>query len=580
MLAPEDVVPASIIPVPPSDDYYNLGSYSRLVSTSSQAAQIWFDRGLVWCYSFNHGEGYKCFEQAVAHDRNCAMAYWGLAYAVGPNYNKAWGIFDRKDLASSMKTGYNAARQANKLVSSGSATPVERALVAAIQHRFPSDQIMADYDPVNIAYDKAMREAFEQFPNDIDVMSLYVDAKMAIAQRKMFDVNTGKPIETSPVHDIIRLFKEGMKHPGARRHPGLLHFSIHFWEMSATPAIAIPGADHLRQLVPDAGHLHHMPSHLDVLIGDYRRAIATNTNAVAADNKYLAREGAKNMYSFYRMHNYHSLIYAATLCGQSQVALEALGPMESSLTEDVLRVESPPLADWLEFFLAVRIHVYIRFGMWDELIALPLYDDKNLYCVTNVMTHYGKGIAYAASGDIKNAEKERELYLAASKLVPVSRRDYPNTIVDILKVADAMLDGELEYRKGNFDKAFEHLREAIRLDDGLRYTEPWGWMVPTRHAYAALSLEQGKVEQAAQAYAEDLGLDPELTRAHQHPNNVWALHGYHECLVKLGRLAEAAIIKQQLDVAMLVADVDIKSSCFCRLGQPNGVDGLDSCCTK
>ncbi|PWY93049.1 hypothetical protein BO94DRAFT_532845 [Aspergillus sclerotioniger CBS 115572] len=326
---------------------------------------------------------------------------------------------------------------------------------------------------------------------------------------------------------------------------------------ASTPSTALRAADLLRDLVPDAGHLHHMPTHLDILVGDYRRAIASNTAAVHADNKYLALHGAKNMYSFYRLHDYHSLIYAAMLSGQRQIALQALDPMESTLTEDILTTQSPPLADWLEFFKSVRVHVYIRFGMWDEIIALPLppAEKQDLYCVTTAMTYYGKGIAYAATRNLTDADIQRELYLAAANRVPESRRDYPNRIVDVMKVATAMLNGEIEYRRDNFDVAFEHLRQAVREDDALLYTEPWGWMVPTRHAYGALLLEQGHVEEAARAYAEDLGIEDRLTRAHQHPGTVWALHGYYECLERLGRHAEARIIKQQLDVAVGVADV-------------------------
>ena len=202
--------------------------------------------------------------------------------------------------------------------------------------------------------------------------------------------------------------------------------------------------------------------------------------------------------------------------------------------------------------------------MWDEIIALPLppAEKQGLYCMTTAMTHYGKGIAYAATGNLTDADIQRELYLAAADQVPESRRDCPNRIVDVLKVATAMLNGEIEYRRGEYEVAFECLRQAVREDDALLYTEPWGWMVPTRHAYGALLLKQGHVEEAARAYAEDLGIEGRLTRAHQHPGTVWALHDDYECLGRLGRDAEAGIIKQQLDVVVGVADVDINSSCF------------------
>ncbi|KAJ5308727.1 hypothetical protein PENANT_c013G07167 [Penicillium antarcticum] len=160
------------------------------------------------------------------------------------------------------------------------------------------------------------------------------------------------------------------------------------------------------------------------------------------------------------------------------------------------------------------------------------------------MIHYGKVIAWAATGDLGKADTERDLHHAAAKTIPPTRKDFPNLITDVLKISDAMLDGKIEYRRGDYDKAFEILRRAVRADDALRYTEPWGWMVPTRHAYAALMLEQGHVEKSSQ---EDLGLEGSLTRAHQHPNNVWALRGYHECLTCLGHEPEARIIKQALD---------------------------------
>ncbi|KAE8368783.1 hypothetical protein BDV27DRAFT_153605 [Aspergillus caelatus] len=569
----------AVEPIASTAEYYDLGSLKRTITTKSPEAQEWFNRGLIWSYSFNHEEAKRCFEQAIAHDPSCAMAFWGLAYATGPNYNKSWRLFDPHDLEDSLRKCYNASRKAKELLDNITVTPIEQALINAIQARFPADHPASyDFPIVDKAYANAMKKVYQCFgDDDLDVVTLYADALMHTALRKMFHVQSGLPIAGSPVHEVRAVFDLGLQHPSADNHPGLIHFWIHYLEMSATPAVALPAADRLRHLVPDAGHMHHMPTHLDVLVGDYRRSIDSNTAAVLADEKYLAKNGAKNFYSFYRLHNYHSLVYAAMLAGQSKVALRTLDQMESSLTDDVLRVKTPPLADWLEFFKAVRIHVYIRFGLWDEIKNLPLPHDQDLYCVTTTMTHYGKGIAWAATGNVPEADKERELYHATAKRVPPTRKDFPNLISDVLKVATAMLDGEIEYRRGNYDRAFESLREAIHHDDSLMYTEPWGWMLPTRHAYAALMLEQGHVEEAAAAYAQDLGLDDALTRAHQHPNNVWALHGYHECLVRLGRKAEARIIKQQLDVALSVTDIQIKSSCFCRLGVPGTKEEVPAC---
>lgn len=188
---------------------------------------------------------------------------------------------------------------------------------------------------------------------------------------------------------------------------------IHLVEMSKTPERAIKAADYLRDLVPEAGHMSHMPSHIDVLIGDYRRALHTNLKATIADDKYYALNGGCNFYSFYRMHNYHSLVYAAMMAGQAGAAFEALSSMEATITEDMLRVKSPPMADWLEFFKSIRIHVLIRFGRWKELVNLPVPDNKQLYCTTVATTYYGKGIAYAATGDIDNSVRQRGLFRSA-----------------------------------------------------------------------------------------------------------------------------------------------------------------------
>jgi tetratricopeptide (TPR) repeat protein len=309
-----------------------------------------------------------------------------------------------------------------------------------------------------------------------------------------------------------------------------------------------------------------MPSHLDVLCGEYRRAIASNLDASRADEKFVAKRGALNFYTLYRCHDYHFIVYAAMLAGQSKIALEIVARLEATLSEELLRVKSPPMADWLETFLTMRVHVLIRFGQWQDILSLPVPQDVELYCVTFAMLLYGKGVALAALGRVNDAEHERLNFIDAVKRVPDSRTLFNKKSVDILAIARAMLDGELEYRKQNFDAAFTHLRTAIERDDNLPYDEPWGWMQPVRHAYGALLLEQDHYQEAADVYAADLGMNDTLPRALQHHNNVWALHGFSECLLKLGRTQEARILAPQLKLAMAVADVEIKSSCFCRQG--------------
>ncbi|KAK0612630.1 hypothetical protein B0T17DRAFT_544168 [Bombardia bombarda] len=409
-----------------------------------------------------------------------------------------------------------------------------------------------------------MEPVYRKYPTDLDVIALYVDALMNLTPWKLWDLRTGEPAEGSRAVEAKAVLEKGLAQDAC--HPGLLHLYIHLMEMSAHPEQALRLSDNLRGLIPDAGHLNHMPTHLDIICGDYRRAIASNTQAILADERFVARESALNFYALYRCHNYHFRIYAAMFAGQSMVALETVSQLEKALPESLLRVGSPPMADWLEGFIAMRVHVLIRFGRWQDIITMGLPADPVLYCTTAAMTHYAKGVAYAATQQLDLAERHRALFLDALSRVPASRSVFNNTCRDILAIASAMLDGELEYRKGDFGAAFGHLRRSISLDDALPFDEPWGWMQPTRHAYGALLLEQGSVKDALAVYSADLGFDDSLPRARQHRNNVWSLHGFHECLVRLGREDEARIVWPQLQLAVAIADVPVRSSCFCRVG--------------
>ncbi|KEY73141.1 hypothetical protein S7711_04890 [Stachybotrys chartarum IBT 7711] len=550
------------------EPYYNLGTYGRVISSGVDDAQVWFNRGLVWCYAFNHEEAVKCFSQALEADPDCAMACWGIAYALGPNYNKPWDLFESKERLTAVDRTHASVKEAQ--LRSGNALPVEAALIAALTHRYP----VLDAPPTkpecsiwNREYADAMASVFENFPDDLDVAALYADAMMNLTPWQLWDTSTGEPATGARTLEIKRVLDHAMELPGGDEHPGVLHMYIHLMEMSYNPEQAMPAANILRDLVPEAGHLNHMPSHLDILLGDYVRAVEANTKAIRADEKYLAREGPLNFYTLYRCHNYHFRLYAALFSGQSEVALETVDLLETTITDELLRIEQPPMADWLESFFAMRVHTLIRFGRWEEIVKLemPRAEDRDLYCVTTTFFHYGKGMAFAALGRIDEAERQRQMFRKAVPNVKPTRTLFNNKCVDILCVAEALLDGEIEYRTGNYEVAFAHLQTSIERYDHLPFDEPWGWMQPTRHAYGALLLEQGFVEEAFAVYKADLGLDETLPRTHRHPKNVWALHGYHECLLKLGRAAEAKAIEPTLEEALAIADVPIRSSCFCRL---------------
>jgi tetratricopeptide (TPR) repeat protein len=549
--------------------YYDLGAFRRPVSTGCATAQEWFNRGLIWYYAFNREESVRCFRRSIEHDPGCALAHWGIASALGSEYNKRWDDFTDAELTRAIPEARSATEAA--LARLASASLVEQGLIRALERRFQSHDVppRAQLRGWNDAYAASMRAVHAAFPDDLDVVALFAEAMINRTPWQLWDLRTGQPAEGADTLEAIAVLEKAMRQfeqRGASSHPGVMHFYIHAMEMSPHPERALKASDALRHLATDAGHLLHMPSHIDLLCGDYYAALTASERAILADRKYLEREGALNFYTLSRTHDIHFKLYAAMFLGQYRPAIDAAAELIATIPEQLLRVETPPMADWLEGFVGMKIHVLVRFGKWQEILNERLPGDGRLYCVTSAMLHYGKGVAHAARGEVAAAESEQQRFLEALDRVPESRRIFNNKCVDILAIAAAMLRGEVEYRKGNHDAAFAHLRHAIALDDELPYDEPWGWMQPVRHALGALLLEQGRVEEALRVYRDDLGLDAALSRPSQHPDNVWSLLGYVECLRRLGNHAEAEAAQARVDVVSSRADATIKSSCFCRVG--------------
>ncbi len=546
--------------------YYDLGPFTRAVTTTSETAQTWFDRGLNWTYAYNHAEAVSCFQKAIEADPSCAMAHWGVAYATGPNYNLPWHLYDPKGRAKALAAAYDATQAA--LAQIGHVSPVERAMIEALTARYPQREPIDDLRPWDKAYTNAMRGVLEAFPDDMEVRSVFVEAIMNETPWKMWDLKTGEVAEKAGTVEAREVLEDAFKSiPASWDHPGLLHLYVHLMEMSPFPELALRAGDRLRTIMPDGGHLTHMPTHIDVLCGNYRDVVAYNQQAIIADRKFLEREGALNVYAMYRTHNHHFAIYGAMFLGQYTPAIEAAQELIDTTPEDLLRVPSPPMADFIEGYLSMKQHVLVRFGKWREIVDQEMPSDPDLYCATTAMMLYAKTVAYSAMGDVESAETSKAAFLAAKVKVPDTRRVHNNTVEDLLEIAEAMMNGELEYRLGNYDVAFDHLRRSVELDDALPYDEPWGWMQPTRHALGALLMEQGHYEEAEAVYRADLGLDKTLSRACQHPNNLWSLHGLHECLTRRGETVEAPLIKQQLDLALARAEVEVHASCYCRQKQ-------------
>ena len=547
---------------------YDLGKYHRPVTTTSAEAQEWFDRGLAWIYGFDLEMAGRCFKEAIDRDKDCAMAYWGLAYASGIYYNKPWHRMQQDELVEKLKLTFDISREAQ--ARSNTVSAVEKGLIDALTFRYQSPVPIKDdcYNQWNDDYADAMRHVYQEDSDDLDIVALFAESMMTRTPWALWDLVSGQPADGASTLESVDVLEGAIKRIDQQKespHPGLLHMYIHVMEMSPFPEKALRACDQLRTLMPGSGHLCHMPSHIDVRCGHYYQAIIANDQAIMADRVYLANEGAMNYHTLSRIHNFHLKIYAAMFLGQFGSAMNAVEELIKTTPEELLRIENPAMADWMEAYIGIKAHVFIRFGKWQEIIDQALPVDQALYSMTTALWCYAKSIAYAATGDLKSAELHQDLFLGAVEKVPATRYMFNNTCLDVLKIAEQMVSGEIEYRKDNFEVAFKHLRKAVFLDDNLIYDEPWGWMQPARHALGALLLEQGHLEEAKQVYMDDLGLNDELPHTSCHPENLWSLHGLVECLERQGQIEESKVVRGRLCLAMARADVEINASCACRL---------------
>ncbi|MEO0751885.1 MAG: tetratricopeptide repeat protein [Pseudomonadota bacterium] len=546
------------------DTYFDLGGFEYPVTTTSAEAQTWFNRGLLWIYGFNHDEAVNCFDRALAADPDCAMAHWGRAYAAGPNYNMSWEHFDEAHRAKALSIGYEAAQAG--AARAGTVSGWEAAVLRALPKRFPQAEItdLETMEGWNRAFADAMRATFAAHPENLTVRTIFVEALMNLTPWQMWDLPSGAPAEGSSTVEAQTVLETAMEdQPEAWTHPGLLHLYVHLMEMSPVPEKALKAGDALRRMMPDAGHIIHMPTHIDVLCGHYQNVVDWNEAAVEADLKYFRRHGAMNLYTGYRLHNYHFIIYGAMFLGQLEPALRAVRGAWDTCPEEMLRIESRPMADYYESYLSFEPHVLIRFGRWQEAIAFPLPDDQRLYSTLTAHVHYARAMGHAALGQVEKALSEEGAYLAAMARVPETRLVHNNKVVDLLAIGAEMLRGEILYRQGDFEAAFSALRRSVALDDGLLYDEPWGWMQPARHALGALLFEQGRLEEAETVFREDLGLGGSLSRASVHPDNIWSLKGLYDCLKARGETAEIVHVRQRLDLAQARADRAVAAPCFC-----------------
>lgn len=501
----------------------NLGSHVFPVSTKSEQAQRFVNQGLNLSYAFNHAESGRAFREAARLDPSLAMAYWGQALVLGPNINAA---MDPKDEP-------RAHELAQKAVSlKATASPREQALVDALALRYTG---RADDRAANDkAYAAAMKRVVDRFPDDNDVAALYVEAMMDLRPWNYW-TRDGEPHEGTA--EIAALAEAVMRRDP--RHPGALHLYIHLME-ATHPARAVTAADTLMPLMPAAGHMVHMPSHIYQRVGRYDLAIKSNQLAVAADEDYITQCRAQGMYPMaYYPHNVHFLWFAATFDGQSAMAIEAAKKVGAGVTDAMLQ-EMPLLAG----FRVVPLYALARFGKWDEVLGTPAPPAGNAF-LTGVW-HYVRGLARVSRGQLADADRELAS-LTASMGDPSLKEPLfsPNTSGAVLAIAPEVLAGEIAAARKDFDRAIAHLEKAVRLEDALVYTEPTEWHYPPRHALGAVLLAAGRAAEAETVYWEDL---------RRNPNNGWALYGAWKALEAQGKRDEAGLAESRFRKSWVRAD--------------------------
>lgn len=523
----------SLVPAPPK--FAGLGQHVRNISTDSAEAQAWFNQGMAFLFAFNHDEAIRAFSHAAQLDPNCAMAWWGVAVASGPHINNPVVPPVRA------KAAWVALLKAQAAVAKASQS--ERQLIEALSHRYADPQ-PDDRKPLDEAYAAAMRKVWQANPIDPDIGALFAEALMDLRPWDLW-LPTGQPqLGTDEV--VATLEAVLTQDPN---HPLGLHLYIHAVEASPHPEKAVAPADRLRNLQPGLGHMVHMPSHIDVRLGFWAKAIEANTKAIEADRRYREQSPQQDFYRIYMAHNQHMRAYAAMMSGQSKLAIGSIGEMANGIPAEWIK-ENALIADG---FAAMPLEVLVRFGRWDAVLAAP--EPPEYLPISRSLRHAARGIAYAARGDAAKARDEQAAFLTARKSVKQEAVVGNNKGRDVLNVAEHLLAGEILVREGAIDKGVAELREAVRCEDALRYSEPPDWIHPIRHALGANLLAVGRPADAEQVYRDSLA---------RLPNDGWALFGLAQSLKQQGKPADAAVLEARFADLWRNADIKITSSCFCR----------------
>ena len=513
--------------------YSTLGSYSYRITTNSAETQRWFDQGLRLVYAFNHLEGQRAFKEAARLDPACAMCYWGIAITEGSNYNDPTNGDREKKAASAVQ---EAMRR------SAGARPAERAMIQALAKRHSSDPA-AKRETLDRAYADAMREVARQFPDDLEAGTFFADSMMNLRPWNLWTADGAPQPGTEEL--VATLERVIAKNPN---HPGALHLYIHAVEASREPGRAEAAADRLRPLMPGAGHLVHMPSHIYWRIGRYADAVNVNVVAADADRAYFKTATPSPIYrGLYYPHNIDFIWQSASMQGRSAETIRAAREFASNAPPEMIKqmpdMETAPVAP---------IVALVRFGQWDEVLAEKAPPREWLY--TTGVWHYARGVAFNAKGQAADAAGELRALEAILASVPPERTTaFFFRTKNVLQLAANLLAGEIAAKAGDFTSAERLLRAAVAEQDSHWFTEPPPWYFPVRQALGAVLLQAGRPGDAEQVYREDL---------RRNPGNGWSLFGLAESLRAQGKTAEAAQADESFRKAWAQADVKLTASRF------------------